>query len=429
MKKSIDIYNQTATAIREIAARHAFAEQSVNEFLKPDKVVEVEIPVKVNGEKKVFTGFRAQHNKKRGPYKGGIRFHLGVTREEVMALSVWMSIKCAVANIPFGGSKGGVIVDPKKLNEQELEALSRGYTRALYDVIGPTVDIPAPDVNTNAKIMQWMTDEYRKIHKEKTGKDDSKAYGAFTGKPLSFHGVEGRTEATGFGGVVILQELVHTLGLNPNTQTVAVQGFGNVGYYFSHFACELGFQIVAVSDSQGGIIKVDGKDKMQVLDIDLIKKCKDETGKVVGCYCADGVCDPKGGKTLTNKELLSLPVDILVPSALENVINEDNMKDVRAKIIIEMANGPVSPKAHDYLVEKGVIIIPDILANAGGVTGSYVEWLQNMKDKKYTKQETLDMISILLRQAFANILEIKEKKDISFKEAAYVFALRDLIAE
>lgn len=427
MKKQKDIFAETTGAITEIGKKHAFDKEAVRAFLEPNQVIEVQIPVMIGGKEKVFTGFRSQHNNKRGPYKGGIRFHPNVTREEVMALSLWMSIKCAVANIPFGGGKGGIIVDPKTLSEAELEELSRGYARKLYRSIGPEIDVPAPDVNTNPKIMQFMTDEYRKIEKEQNGSVSSKSYATFTGKPLSYHGVEGRTEATGFGGVVILQELAKTLELKPASQTVAIQGFGNVGYYFAHFASELGFQVVAVSDSQGGIMTGDGK--LEALDIALVKQCKDEKGKVAGCYCVGGVCDIKKGKMITNDEILKLPVDILVPSALENVINEDNMKDIKAKVIIEMANGPVSPTAHDYLVEKGVVIVPDILANAGGVTGSYVEWLQNMKGKKYAKQETLDMISMLLRQAFANIWEIKLEKDCSFKEAAYVYALRELLTD
>ncbi len=427
MNNQKNIFEETVAAIEEIGEKHAFDKESIRAFLKPHQIIEVGIPVIVNGDEQKFIGYRSQHNNKRGPYKGGIRFHPGVTKEEVMALSLWMSIKCAVANIPFGGGKGGVIVDPKKLTESELEELSRGYVRKLYDFIGPTVDVPAPDVNTNPKIMQWMTDEYIKIATSKGIRETDALYAVFTGKPLEYHGVEGRTEATGFGGVVILQELARVLELKPETQTVAIQGFGNVGYYFSHFASELGFKVVAVSDSQGGVTTGDGR--MEALDIELVKKCKTEKGKVAGCYCVGGVCDVKGGKTLTNEEILTLPVDILVPSALENVINEDNMKDIKAKIIIEMANGPVSPTAHDYLVDKGVLIVPDILANSGGVTGSYVEWLQNMKGKHYTKKETLDMISILLRQAFANIWEIKLEKDCSFKEAAYVYALRELLVD
>lgn len=427
MKSKKNIFEEITEAVIAMGEKHAFDKEKVRAFLEPNQVIEVQIPVTVGGEEKVFTGFRSQHNNKRGPYKGGIRFHPGVTREEVMALSLWMTVKCAVANVPFGGGKGGIIVDPKTLSEAELEALSRGYARKLYRAIGPEIDVPAPDVNTNPKIMEWMTDEYRKIEKEQTGTNDPKSYATFTGKPLSCYGVEGRTEATGYGGVVMLQELAKTLELKPETQTVAIQGFGNVGYYFARFASELGFQVVAVSDSQGGIMS--GNGKMEALDIELVKQCKDEKGKVAGCYCVGGVCDIKKGKMITNDELLTLPVDILVPSALENVINEDNMKDIKAKIIIEMANGPVSPTAHDYLVDKGVVIVPDILANSGGVTGSYVEWLQNMKGKQYTKKETLDMISLLLRQAFANIWEIKLEKDCSFKEAAYVYALRELLTD
>jgi glutamate dehydrogenase/leucine dehydrogenase len=344
-----------------------------------------------------------------------------------MTLSLWMSLKCAVVDLPYGGGKGGIIVDPKTLSEEELESLSRAYVRAIYDVIGADKDVPAPDVNTNSKIMGWMVSEYIKISRErKSPLPENLLYATFTGKSDKDHGLAGRTEATGFGGVVVLKELVDRLGLKPQNQTVAVQGFGNVGQYFARFAADSGFKVVAVSDSKGAI--TEKNHKYQALDIPLVLKCKMEKGIVAGCYCVGGVCDLTKGRPITNEELLELPVDILVPSALENVINAKNMKRIKAKIIIEMANGPVSYEAYEYLTKKGVIIVPDILANAGGVTGSYIEWKQNIENKKYTKDETLKMIEGIMEMAFDNIWNEAKNLKTHLKEASTVHALKKLLA-
>ena len=256
-----DIFSQAKKSIFTISKKFNLDQDEVREFLEPHRVVEVEIPIKLkNGQIKVFKGFRSQHNNKLGPYKGGIRFHQNVTKEEVMALSLWMTLKCAVADLPYGGGKGGIIVDPKTLTESEIEKLSRKYIRAIYDVIGPDKDVPAPDVNTNPKIMGWMVSEYIKISKEKKlNMPENLLYATFTGKSNRDHGLAGRTEATGYGGVVVLEELVQRLGLKPESQTVAVQGFGNVGQYFAEFAAEAGFKVVAVSDSKGAITEKNHK--------------------------------------------------------------------------------------------------------------------------------------------------------------------------
>ena len=422
-----DIFSETKKSILAISKKFNLDKDSVLEFLEPNRIVEVKIPVKLkNGETSVFRGFRSQQNNKLGPYKGGIRFHPNVTKEEVMTLSLWMSLKCAVADLPYGGGKGGIIVNPKTLTEEELESLSRAYVRAIYDVIGADKDVPAPDVNTNPKIMGWMVSEYIKISRErKSPLPENLLYAAFTGKSDKDHGLAGRTEATGFGGVVVLKELVDRLGLKPQNQTVAVQGFGNVGQYFARFAADSGFKVVAVSDSKGAI--TEKNHQYQALDIPLVLKCKMEKGIVAGCYCVGGVCDLTKGKPITNEELLELPVDILVPSALENVINAKNMKRIKAKIIIEMANGPVSYEAYEYLTKKGVIIVPDILANAGGVTGSYIEWKQNIENKKYTKDETLKMIEGIMEMAFDNIWNESKNLKTHLKEASTVHALKKLL--
>ena len=423
----IDIFSETKKSILAISKKFKLDQDSVQEFLQPNRIVEVKIPIRFkNGQVEVFKGFRSQQNNKRGPYKGGIRFHRNVTKEEVMTLSLWMSLKCAVADLPYGGSKGGIIVDPKTLTEEELEDLSRKYVRAIYDVIGPEKDVPAPDVNTNPKIMGWMVNEYLKISKErKINLPENLLYATFTGKSDKDHGLAGRKEATGFGGVVILKELVQKLGLKPENLTVAVQGFGNVGSYFAQFASDSGFKVVAVSDSKGAI--TEKNHKFKALDIPLVQKCKAEKGIVAGCYCVGGVCDLTKGKPITNEKLLELPVDVLVPSALENVINKKNMKKIKAKIIIEMANGPISYEAYEYLTKKGVVIVPDILANAGGVTGSYIEWKQNIENKKYKKDETLKMIEGIMEMAFDNIWNEAQELKTHLKEASTVHALKKLL--
>lgn len=431
MQNTFNPYFETKEEILKVGRKYKIPEEKLENFLIPDRLIEVKIPIKdKNGKTKVYKGFRSQHNNKLGPYKGGIRFHARVTQEEVMALSIWMSLKCSVANLPFGGGKGGIIVDPKILSEKELEELSREYIRKIAPLIGPFIDVPAPDVNTNPKIMNWMMDEYIKINQKLKIKSE-KLMATFTGKPLTAGGLEGRTEATGFGGVVILKELVKKLRINSKNKRIAVQGFGNVGYYFSLFASQAGFKVVCVSDSGGGIIKtLDISDKATDgigLDIPLVMDCKKRQGTLAGCYCAGGVCNFKEGKILTNEEVLELPVEILVPAALEGAINEGNMKKIKAEIIIEMANGPITPAAYSYLTKKGVLIVPDILANSGGVTGSYIEWKQNLKNEKYKKTDSLAEIEKIMVKAFNNIWKTKERYNTDFKEAAYIFALQKLI--
>jgi len=422
-----DIFTETKKSIIAISKKFKLDQDEVKEFLEPNRVVEVKIPVDFkNGQTEVFRGFRSQHNNKLGPYKGGNRVHKNVSREEVMTLSLWMTLKCAVADLPYGGGKGGIIVDPKTLTEEQLETLSRKYVRAVYDVIGSDRDVPAPDVNTNPKIMDWMSNEYLKISRErKINLPENLLYATFTGKSDKDHGLAGRTEATGFGGVVILKELVQRLGLKPENQTIAIQGFGNVGNYFAQFASNAGFKVVAVSDSKGAI--TERNHQFKALDIPLVIKCKEEKGIVAGCYCVGGVCDLTKGRPISNEELLELPVDVLVPAALENVINKKNMEKIKAKIIIEMANGPVSYEAYEYLTKKGVVIVPDILANAGGVTGSYIEWKQNIENKKYKKEETLKMIEGIMEMAFDNIWNEAANLKTHLKEASTVHALKKLL--
>ena len=420
------------------------SETLIKRLIEPEAVHEFNFSI----DKKIYKGFRIQHNSVLGPYKGGIRFHPNVSREEVQALATLMTIKCAVAGLPYGGGKGGVVVDPKQLSEGELENLSRAYARAITPIIGPTVDVPAPDVNTNPKIMNWMMDEYIKLKiqnaKFKITSKNSKLLNqlraTFTGKPVEEGGTLGRIEATGRGGVIVLKSLISKLKFEIRNSkfeiprpTVAVQGFGNVGYYFAQFAHEEGFKIVAVSDSKGSAYIQKGLNPAATL------KCKREKGEVSGCYCRGSVCDIKYGKAVTNEQLLELPVDILVPAALENVINKDNMKKIKAKIIVEMANGPVTEEAHEYLSRKGTIIIPDVLANSGGVTVSYLEWLQNIRNERWEEERVNKKLKEIMEGAFEKIWEKASSKfkvqssklsrtsKIDLKRAAFEVAIERIV--
>lgn len=401
--------------ITTTAANMGLGKEVIAKLLKPDHVHEFDFTVIMDdGSERTFKGMRIQHNNALGPYKGGIRFHQNVNKSEVQALATLMSIKCAVAALPLGGGKGGVIVDPKTLSESELERLSRAFVRKIAPFIGPDIDVPAPDVNTNPKIMAWMLDEYEKII-------GHQAPAAFTGKPIDKGGSLGRTEATGRGGVIVMDALVKKLAKNPKELTVAVQGFGNVGYYFAEIASRHGYRVIAVSDSAGGVYVNDG------IDTKVTMKCKKEKGTISGCYCSGSVCDIKLGKTITNEELLALPVDILVPSALENVINAGNMAKIQAKIIIEMANGPVSEEAYEYLTKKGVIIVPDVLANTGGVIVSYLEWVQGKEGKWWTEETVNNELTRKMLEAFESIWQRSKEKGLPLKQAAFETAIERIV--
>ncbi|OGK64591.1 hypothetical protein A2209_03380 [Candidatus Roizmanbacteria bacterium RIFOXYA1_FULL_41_12] len=404
--------------IKQAAQKISLNSSQLAQIMALDRIIEVKVPVKMHtGEIQVFQGFRAQHNNKLGPYKGGIRFHPQVSREEVMALSTLMSLKCAVAGLPYGGAKGGIVIDPKKLTSDELEQLSRRYVRAIAPFIGPWVDVPAPDVNTNPMIMAWMLSEYEQLIGQK-------APATFTGKPLNIGGSKGRTEATGRGGVFVLEALLSKLAkqLNKpkNQLTVAIQGFGNVGYYFAKIAEVQGFKIVALSDSRGAVFVKDGLDVAKTLE------CKQQKGSVAGCYCQGSVCDVKLGKALTNEELLALPVDILVPSALENVITAENAGNIRAKVIIEMANGPVSQDAYPILDKKGIVSVPDILANSGGVIVSYFEWVQGLAGYWWSEEEVNQKLKRQITQAFEAVWQASKQYKTNLKQAAFAVALKRL---
>jgi glutamate dehydrogenase/leucine dehydrogenase len=354
-----------------------------------------------DGASREFDAYRVQWNNAAGPYKGGIRFHPQADLDEVKALALWMTMKCAAVGIPFGGGKGGVAVNPKELSDAELERLSRAYVRALFDHIGPAKDVPAPDVGTGGKEMAWMTDEYSKLRGEN-------AFGAFTGKPMALHGSAGRGAATGQGGFYILRELAKKMNLKPNATRIAVQGIGNVGYHFARLAHAAGYKIVALSDSKGGIWDDAGLDPVKVNDWK-------EEGKALA--------DLSGAKQITNAELLEIDCDILAPSALENVLTGENASNIRAKAVIELANGPTAAEAENILIERGIAVAPDILANAGGVTVSYFEWVQNLQAYYWTEKEVLEKLEPIMVNNFETIWKIAEEKKVSLRVAAYIHAL------
>ncbi len=396
-----DPFANAQTQLAEVSRLIAL-EPDLRELLaNPHRVLMVKIPVLMDsGELKMFTGYRSQHNNALGAYKGGIRFHPNVSESEVKALSMWMSWKCAAVDLPLGGGKGGIIVDPKNLSTSELEKLSRGYVGAIYEIIGEDRDVPAPDVNTDGRIMQWMLAEYESL----LGK---KSPATFTGKPISAGGSEGRTEATGYGGVYVLQALLSREAKSA-PQTIAIQGYGNVGYHFAELAFDLGHKIIALSDSQGGIFNSDGIDPRMAMAY------KEKTGHLAG---------HAGAQEITNEDLLELEADVLVPSALENVITADNAAKVKAHYIIEMANGPVTPDADKILFEKRIISVPDIVANAGGVTVSYFEWWQNKHSERWSKQDVLEQLKSKITKAFMDSYDKMRKLQVPLRTAAYAIAV------
>lgn len=398
-------------------------EKTLQTLQQPQREVHVNIPVLMDdGSLRIFQGYRVQYNNARGPYKGGIRFHPNVDLNEVKALAFWMTMKCAVAGLLLGGSKGGVVVDPKILSLGELERLSRGYARAIADVIGPDKDVPAPDVNTNSTIIDWMSDEF--------AKGDKKLLATFTGKSIKNGGSEGREEATGLGGLYVLESVLEKLRLQTTDLrlkkklTVAVQGFGNVGYNMVKFlvnsglpAGRQGFTVVAVSDSKGGIHVPSGVNPLLTL------ACKKKNGFLAGCYCSGSVCDLSKGRPITQEALLELQVDILIPAALENVITRENAPKIKAKVILEMANGPTTPEADEILAKRGITVIPDVLANSGGVTVSAFEWEQNLKGEHWTKETVNNKLKRKMGAAVKAVWEASEKYKTTLRIAAFVVAL------
>jgi glutamate dehydrogenase/leucine dehydrogenase len=393
---------------------------------EPERIINVKLPVTMDdGNVQIFDAYRVQHNSLLGPYKGGIRFHPQVNLDEVKALALWMTIKCAVAGLPLGGGKGGVIVDPKKLSSHELERLSRAYARYMSPNLGPSIDIPAPDVNTNAQIMAWMADEYIKtkysskplrlgktifpanphLHNRFTKRQ---LRATFTGKPISLGGSLGREEATGLGGFYTLSYLRPLLLPSIKSPTVAIQGFGNVGYWAAHFLHQNGYKVIAISDSKHTVYRESGIDPQAALDH------KKTSGQLTGLSHTE---------TLPSDKLLTIQADILVPSALENAITGENAKDIQAKVILELANGPTTPEADKTLEEKKIHVIPDVLANGGGVTVSRFEWEQNLKNEKWKLNHVYERLEKNIQSSAREIYNLSQKHNCSLRSGAFLLAL------
>ena len=384
-------------------------EPNVYEILKnPARIVEVQIPVKMDdGSIKTFTGFRAQHNTALGPSKGGIRFHPMVSRDEVSALSIWMTFKCAVTGLPYGGGKGGIIVDPKTLSAGELERLSRGYVDAIYPILGEKSDVPAPDVNTNGQIMSWMIDEYIKL-------SGDNSFGTFTGKPVELNGSLGRTKATGLGISIVIANALKTQGKDIKGAKIAIQGFGNVGSWTAKCSHDMGGKIVAIAEWNTILYNENG------LDIDALMKFKDENkGSIKGFI---------GAKEISAEEFWALDVDVISPCAMENTINKDTAQLIKTKLVVEGANGPTTLEGEEILAQKAVMVVPDILANAGGVTVSYFEWVQNRYGYYWTEEEVEAKEHTAMTTAFNAIYEIRKGYNVSMREAAYMYSIKRVAA-
>ncbi|MCT4617713.1 MAG: Glu/Leu/Phe/Val dehydrogenase [Candidatus Gracilibacteria bacterium] len=393
LKNSLELFDKNNTDLLEILSN-------------PKRILEISIPVKMDsGEIKVFKGFRSQHNEARGPFKGGIRFHQDVSREEVKALSIWMTIKTSVLDLPLGGGKGGIIVNPKELSEKELEQLSRGYVREIYKYIGSGADVPAPDVNTNGQIMSWMMDEYSRLVGKYTP-------GSFTGKPLEVGGSLGRDKATAQGGIYSLLKILELNGDSLKDKKIVVQGAGNAGLTFAHLAEELGAKIIGISDSKGGIYNpTDG------INLTKIDEFKANRQSVTECNSTTKI-------EVSNEDLLIQDCDILVPAALENQITENNADKVKAKYVVELANGPTTPAGDEILENMGITVIPDILANAGGVTVSYFEQVQNDMNFYWSAQEVEERLKEKMNLATTGVYNTAKEYETSLRKAAYIVSIK-----
>ncbi len=402
----MSLFENTLKQINEAAEIMNLEEDILTILSHPKRIIQVSLPIRMDdGKVKVFDGFRVQHNDVAGPFKGGIRYHQQVDMEEVKALATWMTMKCSVVGIPLGGGKGGIIVDPKTLSTRELEQLTRRYINRVQHNIGPDMDVPAPDVNTNGQIMAWMTDEYMKL-------GNINRRGVVTGKPLECGGSEGRAAATSQGGSIVWEEIAKEKGIKPGETRVVIQGFGNAGSHMARIMGEQGYKIVGVSDSKGGVYCEEG------LDAPCVLKCKVEKGTVIECESQCGSC-----KQITNEELITADCDILVLAALENQVTEENAANVKAKYIIELANGPVTPEADKILEKNDVLVIPDILANAGGVTVSYFELVQNEAGYYWSADKVQRRLKPIMIKAYQRVSEMMQEYKCSMRQAAFISAM------
>ena len=386
-------------------------EEALEKLKHPKAILQVSIPVRMDdGSLRIFDGIRVRHDDTRGPTKGGIRYHPDVTLDEVKALAFWMTCKCAVVGIPYGGSKGGIICNPKELSRLELERLSRGFIREIADFIGPDTDCPAPDVYTNSMIMGWMMDEYSKIVRKYTP-------AVITGKPIELGGSLGRDDATGRGGYYCIKELEKRRGWKPSDIRVAIQGFGNVGKPVARLLHQDGYRIVAVSDYKGGIYHPDG------FDIPGLIRFKQESRHVTAVYDEEALVDGVDAELISNENLLELDVDLLIPAALEDQITAKNVDRIKAPVVVELANGPTTSKADAVLAERGTLVVPDILANAGGVTVSYFEWTQNRQGYYWSLEKVHERLQAIMAREFNAVYDLMTEHQIDMRTAAYAHAL------
>ncbi|AQM40701.1 Glu/Leu/Phe/Val dehydrogenase [Staphylococcus cohnii] len=402
MTENNNLVTSTQEIMKEALHKLGFDDGMYELVKEPLRFLEIRIPVRMDdGTVKTFKGYRAQHNQAVGPTKGGIRFHPDVNVEEVKALSMWMTMKCGITNLPFGGGKGGVICDPREMSNLELERLSRGYVKAISQFVGPASDIPAPDVYTNPQIMSWMMDEYSKINR-------SNAFAFITGKPLSLGGSQGRNRATALGAVITIEEAAKHRNINIEGSRVAIQGFGNAGSFIAKILHDKGAKIVAISESRGALYNPDG------LDIEHLLALKEQHGRVT----------PLFEDVIPNEKLFELDCDILIPAALSNQITETNAHLIQAKIVAEAANGPTTQEATKILTQRDVLIIPDVLASAGGVTVSYFEWVQNNQGYYWSEEEIITKLEEKMVEAFNKIYDLAENRKMDMRLAAYVVGLK-----
>lgn len=404
MSENLNLFTSTQDVIKEALTKLGFEEEMYELLKEPIRMLTVRIPVRMDdGKVKVFTGYRAQHNDAVGPTKGGVRFHPEVDEVEVKALSMWMSIKCGIVNLPYGGGKGGIICDPRTMSMGEVERLSRGYVRAISQVVGPTKDIPAPDVYTNSQIMAWMMDEYSSIR-------ENDSPGFITGKPIVLGGSQGREKATAQGVTICIEEAAKKRGLELKDVRIVIQGFGNAGSFLSKFLYDAGAKIVGISDAYGALHDPDG------LDIDYLLDRRDSFGTVTTLF----------ENTITNKELFELDCDIIVPAAVSNQITAENAPNIKASIVVEAANGPTTAEATKILTERGILLVPDVLASAGGVTVSYFEWVQNNQGYYWTEEEVNEKLLEKLVSAFNNVYDTAQNRRVDMRLAAYMVGMRNM---
>ncbi|MBO0602152.1 Glu/Leu/Phe/Val dehydrogenase [Sporosarcina sp. E16_3] len=402
MTENLNLFTSTQGLFKDALDKLGYDEGMYELLKEPLRMIEVRIPIKMDdGKVKVFTGYRGQHNDAVGPTKGGVRYHPQVTLEEVKALSMWMTLKAGIVDLPYGGGKGAIVCDPREMSMGELERLSRGYVRALSQVMGPNKDIPAPDVFTNAQIMAWMMDEYSRI-------DEFNSPGFITGKPIVLGGSQGRDRATAEGVTIIIEEAAKRRGIDMKGARIVIQGFGNAGSFLSKFLHDAGAKVIGISDAYGALHDPEG------LDIDYLLDRRDSFGTVTTLF----------DNTISNQELLELDCDILVPAAISNQITEKNAHNIKATIVVEAANGPTTTEGTRILKERGILLVPDVLASAGGVTVSYFEWVQNNMGYYWTEEEVREKMTKKMVDAFENVYTTAETRNIDMRLAAYMIGVR-----